>query len=249
MTTKTETLASAMASAFAEIEAATKSANNPHFRSKYADLTSVIEAIKGPLIKHGLFFTQECRPADDGVSVETVLRHAQGETISLGTLYLPANKRDPQGFGSALSYCRRYALLTAFGVPTEDDDGNAATKSVANDSNGSTGLKTALKDSLAQTPKRDLPFPSGPAKNRTELKTLARAFWSDVEGCGDEDQLDILIEANKALYAQIQGDLPSWIDGYTKDGEQYPGLDEVIRNKRTECKANAAWQSSPIAAG
>lgn len=123
------TLASAMALAFAEIEAATKSATNPHFKSKYADLGAVIEAVKPPLIKHGLFFTQRCLPAEDGVSVETVLHHCSGEKESLGTLYVPANKRDPQGFGSALTYARRYALQTAFGVPTEDDDGNAATRS------------------------------------------------------------------------------------------------------------------------
>jgi hypothetical protein len=126
---ETGTLASAMALAFAEIEAATKSATNPHFKSKYADLGAVIDAIKPALIKHGLFFTQRCQPAEDGVSVETVLHHSGGEKESLGTLYVPANKRDPQGFGSALTYARRYALQTAFGVPTEDDDGNAATAS------------------------------------------------------------------------------------------------------------------------
>lgn len=128
-------LASAMASAFAEIEAATKAAENPAFKqggkaSKYADLTSIIEAIKPALIGHGLFFTQHCHPSDTGVIVETVLGHAGGESLSLGSLYVPANKKDPQGFGSALTYARRYALQTAFGVPVEDDDGNAAVRAV-----------------------------------------------------------------------------------------------------------------------
>jgi hypothetical protein len=121
-----ETLHSAMAQAFAEIEAATKSASNPHFKSKYADLGAVIEAVKPALIKHGLFFTQRSHPAESGVSVETVLHHEGGEELSLGTLYVPANKQDAQGFGSALTYARRYGLMTAFGVPAEDDDGNAA---------------------------------------------------------------------------------------------------------------------------
>lgn len=122
-------LASAMAAAFAEIEGATKSANNPHFKSKYADITAVIEAIKPALINHGLFFTQHCEPSENGVTVETWLRHAGGDELSLGKLYVPANKKDAQGFGSALTYARRYALVTAFGVPTEDDDGNAAAAS------------------------------------------------------------------------------------------------------------------------
>lgn len=123
------TLASSMAAAFAEIEGATKSANNPHFKTKYADLTSVIEAIKPALINHGLFFTQHPEPTEKGITVETVLHHAGGEHLSLGKLFVPANKNDAQGFGSALTYARRYALVTAFGVPVEDDDGNAAAKS------------------------------------------------------------------------------------------------------------------------
>lgn len=122
------TLCSAMAAAFGEIEGATKSANNPHFKTKYADLTAVIEAIKPALINHGLFFTQHPKPSEKGITVETVLHHANGAHLSLGELFVPANKQDAQGFGSALTYARRYALVTAFGVPVEDDDGNAASR-------------------------------------------------------------------------------------------------------------------------
>ena len=122
------TLASAMAAAFGEIEGATKSANNPHFKSKYADLGAVIDAIKPALIKHGLFFTQRPQPSDGGVTIATVLHHTSGESMELGTLFVPANKNDAQAFGSALTYARRYALVTAFGVPVEDDDGNAASR-------------------------------------------------------------------------------------------------------------------------
>lgn len=126
---ETDTLHSSMAAAFAEIEAATKGATNPHFKSKYADLGAVIDAIKPALIGHGLFFTQHPHPSEGGVSVETLLHHASGESISLGILFVPANKNDAQGFGSALTYARRYGLMTAFGVPAEDDDGNAAARS------------------------------------------------------------------------------------------------------------------------
>jgi hypothetical protein len=122
------TLTGAMAAAFSQIEGATKSANNPHFKTKYADLTAVIEAIKPALIANDLFFTQHPKPSEGGVTVETVLHHAGGEHYSLGELFVPANKQDAQGFGSALTYARRYALVTAFGVPVEDDDGNAAAR-------------------------------------------------------------------------------------------------------------------------
>lgn len=129
------TLSSAMALAFAEIEKVAKNSENPAFKQggkaiKYADLGAVIDTIKPVLVAHSLFFTQRCQPAEDGVSVETVVHHASGETMCLGTLYLPANKRDAQGFGSALSYARRYSLMTAFGLSAEDDDGNAAAQSV-----------------------------------------------------------------------------------------------------------------------
>ena len=125
------TLASAYALAFAEIEAATKSSENAAFKaggkvSKYADLGAVIDAVKPALIKHGLFFIQRPVPHDDGVAVATIVGNAGGETMDLGVTFIPVNKRDAQAFGSALTYARRYGLQTGFGVPTEDDDGNAA---------------------------------------------------------------------------------------------------------------------------
>lgn len=125
-----QTLASAMATAFGAIDAATKAAAGQvgQQKYKYADLTSVIEAIKPALVANGLFFTQHPRPNDKGVEVETILHHANGEMISLGSLFVPADRSNAQAFGSALTYARRYGLVTAFGVPVEDDDGNAAAK-------------------------------------------------------------------------------------------------------------------------
>jgi len=128
MTDKT-TLASAMTLAFAAIDTATKAASGQvgQQKYKYADLTSVIDAIKPALVANGLFFTQQPRPHDNGVEIETVLHHTGGEHLSLGSLFVPADRNNAQGFGSALTYARRYALVTAFGVPVEDDDGKAAT--------------------------------------------------------------------------------------------------------------------------
>lgn len=123
-------LYAAMAKAFAEIEGATKAAAGQVGQQKYryADLSAVIDAIKPALIKHGLFFTQQPRLHDGGICIETVVHHDAGDSMSLGVLFVPANKNDAQAYGSALTYARRYALVTAFGVPTEDDDGNAASK-------------------------------------------------------------------------------------------------------------------------
>lgn len=122
-------LCTALAEAFAEFEGASKSKPNPAFRSKYADLSAVIDAVKPALVKHGLFYSQITHEHPGGVTVETVVSHTSGEQMSFGRLFVPAGKQDAHGYGSALTYARRYSLMTAFGIPAEDDDGNAAAKS------------------------------------------------------------------------------------------------------------------------
>lgn len=108
---------------------ALKTATNPHFRSKYADLSAVVEAVIDGLNSQGIFLTQICHESDTGVTVETQLIHESGETFSAGKLHVPASKQDAQGYGSALTYARRYSLMAACGIAPEDDDGNAAVKS------------------------------------------------------------------------------------------------------------------------
>ncbi len=119
-------LSTAMAKAFPEITGAGKNKENPHFRSKYADLGQVIEAIKPALANHGLWFYQVVREVPNCASVETIIVHESGESLSCGIITIPIMKMDAQGYGSALSYAKRYSLSTAFAVAQEDDDGNAA---------------------------------------------------------------------------------------------------------------------------
>ena len=118
-------LIGALAKALPELEGAKKNKANPAFKSKYADLGAVIEALE-PIRAHGLWYRQVAHENADGVMIETIYIHESGESLSAGPLFMPALKRDAQGFGSALTYARRYSLLTAFGLATEDDDGNAA---------------------------------------------------------------------------------------------------------------------------
>lgn len=119
-------LAAALSKAQAQIEGAAKDATNPHFRSKYATLSSVVDAIKKPLAAHGLAYVQAIHDAENAACVETLILHASGEWLACGKVSVPVSKGDAQGYGSALTYARRYSLSAAFGVAPEDDDGNAA---------------------------------------------------------------------------------------------------------------------------
>jgi hypothetical protein len=121
-------ISAALVKAQQKIKFALKENTNPHFRSKYADLGSVIDAVKLPLLEQGVTFLQPIGFSETGVSVETVLLHTSGEWIS-ETLTIPVSKQDAQGVGSAITYGRRYGLQAMCGVPAEDDDGNAATAS------------------------------------------------------------------------------------------------------------------------
>jgi len=122
--TKHENIMQALVAALPELESAKKNKANPAFKSKYADLSAVIEAIQ-PISSHGLWFRQVAHQSDGGVAVETLYIHESGE-LSAGTVFVPSDKSNAHGYGSANSYARRYGLQLAFGLATEDDDGNAA---------------------------------------------------------------------------------------------------------------------------
>ena len=107
---------------------ALKSSTNPHFKSKYADLSACVEAVIDALNANGVFLNQQTSESESGVTVETVFIHESGEQLNCGKLHVPASKHDPQGYGSALTYARRYSLMAACGIAPEDDDGEAASR-------------------------------------------------------------------------------------------------------------------------
>jgi hypothetical protein len=121
-------IASALVRAQKAFGPALKTSNNPHFRSKYASLDACIEAVLDGLNDNGIMLTQKTFEHNDGVVVETVFIHESGEVMEMGRLFVPASKGDAQGFGSALTYARRYSLMAACGIAPEDDDGAAASK-------------------------------------------------------------------------------------------------------------------------
>lgn len=120
-------LSAALAKAQAEISNPKKNAANPFFKSKYADLSEVINVSKPVLAAHGLSVIQLPGMSDGVVTVETVLTHESGEWIS-SVMSMPPVKSDPQGVGSCLTYIRRYSLAAVCGIGQEDDDANEAVK-------------------------------------------------------------------------------------------------------------------------
>jgi len=109
----------------AEIEGVKKDANNPFFKSKYAELSSVWDAIREPLTKNGFSVLQEPGSEDGKLIMTTTLLHSSGEYVR-SSVKFPIVKQDPQGVGSAITYARRYSLQSITGIAPEDDDGNAA---------------------------------------------------------------------------------------------------------------------------
>jgi len=121
-------IATALVRAQKAFSPALKTSTNSHFRNRYADLSACVEAVIDGLNDNGIALIQKTFEHMDGVVVETVFIHESGETLEAGRLFVPASKGDAQGFGSALTYARRYSLMAACGIAPEDDDGNAAAK-------------------------------------------------------------------------------------------------------------------------
>ena len=109
-----------------EIQHASKDAINPYFKSEYATLEQVITQVKKPLNDNGIYFQQIAHPSEIGACVETVF-YGHGSSLSTGQILIPADKRDAQGFGSALTYAKRYSLSFACGIGHQKaDDANRA---------------------------------------------------------------------------------------------------------------------------
>jgi hypothetical protein len=120
-------LATALVKAQAEVESALKFSTNPHFSAPYADLTSVLTAIKPALAKHGLAMVQYPGYGGDVVTMITVLVHESGEWLQSPVASIPITKKDPHGAMSGITYLRRGCASSLMAlIADEDDDGNAA---------------------------------------------------------------------------------------------------------------------------
>ena len=122
-------LALALSKAQSQIRGAVEDSTNPHFKNKYASLQSVIDSAREPLVSNGLsvlqMLTDNSCDSLDFVTIETIILHSSGQFIS-STFSVPVSKKDAQGFGSAITYARRYSYMSALGMASIDDDGQSA---------------------------------------------------------------------------------------------------------------------------
>jgi hypothetical protein len=151
----------------------------------------------------------------------------RSDYIDVATMGFGVDQQD-KGPGKAISYGVKYALLKVLGLETGDDPDEVQDTRANHHPSQGEAVNGAHKDD---------PFPQGPAKNKTSLKDMGRAFWRDVEACGDSDELECLLadKNNQKLVGQIMLALPSWWDGGSdKNGEAFEGLEAVIARKRRE---------------
>jgi hypothetical protein len=151
---KIDLIAPAVLAAQKEINNASKDANNPHYKSYYASLGSVIEAVKDPLNKHGICVMQSLSDGSEGLYLTTRLLHQSGQWIE-DVAFTPLPKLDPQGVGSACTYLRRYSLAALLCITQEDDDGNGA---VRHEPDAIKRISLATASKVVAKPNQDDPF-------------------------------------------------------------------------------------------
>lgn len=168
MATEKTTLYGALCKAQQNFKPAIKDTANPFFKSKYADLASIWDACKDALAANELFVSQSTDITETGPIMVTKVFHITGEYIESKTPIISKSMTDPQAFGSAMTYTRRYALAAILGIITDDDDGEGA----------------MIRTATSAQPKQQKPAPA-PFKPATEeqkelyKEILQNEFWNE----------------------------------------------------------------------
>ncbi len=224
-------LSKAMAKAQAKFRHAGRKQENPEYRSRYADLEAVIDAIRPALSENGLWVTQRTDMTDNAVIVETILHHDSGEWLNMGRVVLRPMKDGPQAVGSAQTYAQRYGLKAAFVIAASGDDDDAE---AAEGRTGTTGPEAApkapdpkpaegVRQAMADEPPAEAAKPKlDPAKVREVLeRTPRRAGGATLRKntgallavlVDDAARLRTLVGAFKAQ--KIQGPCPESLEAF-----------------------------------
>lgn len=170
-------LAKAMLNVQQALMPVAKDAENPFVKNKYATLNAVMDACREILLTNGIWVSQFPVPVETGcLGLATKIIHAESGEWQVSCMVMPLPKADPQGYGSALTYARRYALATMVGLVTEvDDDAESAMgrerQSRANQNTNLHQLESQLRvDTRGQQTK---------ISNRTGGQQVSRSSFDD----------------------------------------------------------------------
>lgn len=172
-------LTKALLKAQSQMGAAKKDAKNPFFKSSYADLPTVMEVVKGPLNEAGIVVLQPASHQDGKNFITTTLIHGEsGEWMSSETEVVSAKANDPQAFGAAQTYARRFGLQAMLFIPAEDDDGNTAAGRTTKTTQQAktTGLTASLTTSQNQEINVNAEFDAIPAPT-TNMEPLKKSTF------------------------------------------------------------------------
>ena len=225
---------SAIAAAFVQAQRnfapALKKADNPYFGTKYADLAVCIEAVIDALHANGIALVQHTDQSDKGVIVSTVFLHESGEHMETGSIFVPAAQNSPQAFGSALTYARRYSLMTSCGIAPEDDDGNAASKTTP-----------ARKPDVKAEPDVDY----WTTKFGEQEQSISTTFGSALNEIATQLGGELAEEAPQCIHGHRK-----WATGKKKNGEDWGAYRCTQNNRNTQCDpiwyvfgSNGKWRA------
>ena len=225
---------SAIAAAFVQAQRnfapALKKAENPYFGTKYADLAVCIEAVIDALHANGIALVQHTDKSDKGVIVSTVFLHESGEHMETGSIFVPAAQNSPQAFGSALTYARRYSLMTSCGIAPEDDDGNAASKTTP-----------ARKPDVKAEPDVDY----WTTKFGEQEQSISTTFGSALNEIATQLGGELAEEAPQCIHGHRK-----WATGKKKNGEDWGAYRCTQNNRNTQCDpiwyvfgSNGKWRA------
>lgn len=242
-------LAAALSKAQAAVKGAIKDSDNPAFKRegkviRYADLESVKDACWGAAMGNDLAILQFPGLTIDGVMhLTTMLTHKSGQWIR-DTMSIPLAKVDAQGYGSAVTYARRYSLAALMGVTPEDDDGNAASNP-----SGADNSRHALPDGPAPREKLEGMFSS-----MTALKAAYMQLDRDIRACESVEELDGFLELDrsKAIISQLEQYAKGYVVGSDKLPKEHVALIPLIAQCRAQLGAQEddnAWRTNYFRAG
>lgn len=192
----------ALSKAQGMIKGAAKDSENPHFKSKYADLASVWEACREALAKNEIAVVQPVTGGPETITISTMLIHSSGESLCSSFTIRPG-KADAQGLGSAITYGRRYGLASMVGVAPEDDDGNAASegKPRATPKAEGTASKAAQQQSDASGKTIFLDLGGGAGSNHSTAGAYLDALESALSSADDPNAV---FDLNAGTLQKIQ---------------------------------------------